>query len=94
MIVCVLGRNRARGRVHSALFIQYATRMRHIVMSFVAPLAPPYFSTSSHKRHDFRKTFIKCKICVAIFSTTFAQNTSKSKKHLARYCHKCENVFM
>ena len=34
-------------RVHVALLIQHATRMRHIVTSYVAPLAPPYFSTFS-----------------------------------------------
>jgi hypothetical protein len=32
---------------------QHATRMHHIVLSFEASLAPPHFSTSSHKRHDF-----------------------------------------
>ena len=41
--------------VHVALLIQHATRMRHIVTSFMDPLAPPYFSTVSRKRHDFRK---------------------------------------
>jgi hypothetical protein len=41
--------------VHVALLIEYAMRIRHIVTSCVAPLAPPYFSTLSHKRRDFRK---------------------------------------
>jgi hypothetical protein len=43
---------RVRGRVHACVgvvsLIQLATRMRHIVTSFVAPLASPYFSTLSH----------------------------------------------
>ena len=44
--------------VHVALLIQHATRMLHIVISFVAPLARPYFSTLSHKQHNFwRKVF-------------------------------------
>ena len=60
---------RARARV--ALFIQHATRMRHIVTSFVAPRSPLYFSTLSHKRCDFRKKVIEHKMCVLIFSTTF-----------------------
>jgi hypothetical protein len=48
---------------HVALFIQHATRMRHIVTSFAVPLAP-YFSTLSHKRHYFRgKNVIKHKMC-------------------------------
>jgi hypothetical protein len=51
--------------VHVALFIEHATRTRCIVTSFVAPLASPYFSTLSHKRHDFRggKKVIEHKIC-------------------------------
>ena len=46
---------RARGRVHVALLIHHATRMRHIVTSFVAPLALQYFWTLSHKRQDFQE---------------------------------------
>ena len=69
--VCVCVRMRSRARVHVALLIQHATRMRHIVTSFVAPLAPPYFSTLSHKRHDFREKVIEHKMCVWIFCTTF-----------------------
>ena len=40
-----------------AFLIQYATRMRHVVMSVscVASLAPLYISTLSHKWNDFRK---------------------------------------
>jgi hypothetical protein len=33
----------ARACVRVGLLIQHATRMRHVVTSFVAPLAPPYF---------------------------------------------------
>ena len=57
--VCVCVGDRAGVRV--ALLIQQATHMRHIVMSFVAPLVPPYFSILSHKRHDFRKKVIEQK---------------------------------
>ena len=46
--------------------------MRHVVTSFVAPLAPPYFSTLSHKRHDFRKKKVtERKMCVFVFCTAF-----------------------
>ena len=55
-----------------ALLIQHVTRMRHIVTSFVASLAPPNFSTLPHKRHDFRKNVTEHKMCVLIFYTTFA----------------------
>jgi hypothetical protein len=57
--------------VHVPLLIQHATRKRHIVMSFVAPLTPPYFSTFCHKRHNFRgKKVNEHKMCVLISSTT------------------------
>jgi hypothetical protein len=52
------------------MFIQQATRMRHIVTSFVAHLAPSHFSTLSHKRRDYRKKVIEHKMCGLMFSTT------------------------
>jgi hypothetical protein len=55
---------------HVALLIQHATRMRHIVTSFVAPLAPPYFLTLSHKRQDIREDVTEYKICVLVFCIT------------------------
>jgi hypothetical protein len=57
--------------VHVALLIQHATRMRYIVTSLVTHLAPPYFSTLSHKWQDFRKKVIEHKMCDLIFYTTF-----------------------
>jgi hypothetical protein len=54
-----------------ALVVQHAKRMRHIVLSSVASLAPPYFSTLSHKRQDLRKKVIEHKIRVLIFTTNF-----------------------
>jgi hypothetical protein len=75
------------------LFIQHATRKRYAVSS-AASLAPPYFSTLSHKRHDFRKKVTEHKMRVLIFSTTFISNISHPKKNSATYCHKCEKSFM
>jgi hypothetical protein len=44
--------------------IQHATRA---ILSSAASLAPPYFSTSSHKRRAFRKSVIEHKACVFYF---------------------------
>jgi hypothetical protein len=51
-----------------ALVIQHAKSMSSSILSSVASLAPSYFSTLSHKRHDFReKKMAEQKICVLIF---------------------------
>jgi len=55
-----------------ALVMQYSMRMRHIVIS-LACLAVRYFSTLSHKRHDFwGEKIIEYRMYVLISSTTFA----------------------
>ena len=64
--VCVCVRACVRACV--ALVIRYV--MRHIVICGLTALQ--YFSTSSHKRHDFRKKkkVTGHKMCVLISSTT------------------------
>ena len=47
-----------------------------------------FFSTLSHKRHDFMEKVTEHKMRVLIFCTTFVRNISHSKKNWARYCHK------
>ena len=51
-------------------------------------LAPPNFSTLSHKRHDFQKRVTTHKMCVLVFSTPPILKSSHSKRNSARYCHK------
>jgi hypothetical protein len=75
------------------LDIQHTTHTRRIILSSVACPALPYFSTVSHKRHDFRKRVTEKETCVLIFSTTFIWNISQSKEDSARY-HKFILVFI
>jgi hypothetical protein len=82
------------GGVCVALFIQRAKRTRRFILSSVTCLALPYFSTLSHKRHEFRKEVIENKMRAFIFSTTAVLNISYSKKNSVRYYHKCTQVFI
>jgi hypothetical protein len=56
-------------RVPVALVIQHPKCMCRIVLSNVAGLALPYFSTLSHKFYDFRKNVFEHKMIVLIFYT-------------------------
>ena len=69
--------------VYVALLIKHATRMRHIVTSFVAPHAPPYFSTLPHKRHDFKKKLLNIK-CAFWFSLQLLPKTFLILRRLQR----------
>jgi hypothetical protein len=59
---------------------RFATRMRHIILSSVASLALPYFSTLSHKWHDFRKKVIEYEMCVLNFLKILSKNVSLTEK--------------
>jgi hypothetical protein len=52
-----------------ALFIQHAKHFRRIVLSSVAGLAVPYFSTLPYKQQEFQKNVYGIKIC--FFSYNF-----------------------
>ena len=57
--------------VSVAFVIQRAQRMRPIILSSVACVAPQYFSALSHERHDLRRKFTENKTCVLISSDSF-----------------------
>jgi hypothetical protein len=58
----------------------------------------PYCLRPSWLHHIFQHYLINCatenKMCVLLFTATFIWSISHSKKNSARYCHKCENVFI
>ena len=56
--------------VSVAVVFQHAVLMLRIELLSVASLAVPNFSTSFHKRNDFRKKIIDHKMGVLIFSTS------------------------
>jgi len=56
------------------------------------PSGSSIFSHISHELHDFLEKVMEYKMCVLIFSTTFVQNISHSKKNSARRYHKLTKV--
>jgi hypothetical protein len=57
----------------SARVLPYVFSMQNAwtLLPFTVSLAPSYFSTLTHKRHDFRKKKLLNIKCVLIFSTAF-----------------------
>ena len=62
--------------------------MRRILVSPVARLVVPDFSTLSHNVHDFRTKSHEFEMRVLVSSTTFVGNISYYRKNSARYYHK------
>jgi hypothetical protein len=74
--------------VSVVLVIQQVMHMCLTVLSSVACLSLPYFSSSSHKGHHYRKKkLLDINECVIIFSTTCVWNIPHSKKNWARYLY-------
>ena len=61
-----------------SLDIQYAKRMRRSISSSVVCLSLSYFSTLSHKRHEFREKVVDHKVRVNFL---YNFETSHSKKN-------------
>ena len=55
--------------------------MRRILLSSVAYLALSYFSTLSHKLHEYGKKVVQHKMGVLILSTMFVCTISNSEKN-------------
>jgi hypothetical protein len=71
-------RGKATGITYSecvsvALGIPYAMRVLRVILSSLTCLAVPYFSTLSHKCHDFRINVTPHKLCVLIICATLSQ---------------------
>ena len=62
------------------------------IFSSVAFPAVKYFSTFSHKRHDFLDKVAEHKRCVLIFSSTFVWSISHCKTNSTRYNKKCTHI--
>jgi len=80
----------------ACLAVPYLSILSHKWHSFhwrVTERTLPYFSILSHKWHSLHWIVTEHKMFVLIFSTTFVQNTSHSKKNWVRYYHTCTYVF-
>jgi hypothetical protein len=75
--------------VFVALIIQHTKHTHRTILSSVAWLALPHFSTLPQSRHDFRENVVDHKTCVLISYTTFVWNISHSKKNWEGYYHRC-----
>jgi hypothetical protein len=71
--------------VSVALVIEQAARMRRIILSLVTCPAVPYFSTLSHKRHDFWKKKLLNIKCVFWFSLQLLSEIFLILRTIERY---------
>ena len=84
--------------VHIVLLIQHETH-HHIVTSFAAPLAPPYFLTLCHKRQDLQKKVTGHKTYILILQKFYLEHFSFSEEfseilssnfYMQSTCYSCQ----
>jgi hypothetical protein len=46
---------------------------RATILASADSMAPPYFSTLTHKRHVFREKVFEHKMCILVFPTAFSE---------------------
>ena len=71
----------------------YHTKLVSRIMPPATYLVLPYFSTSSHKQHDFLKKRLLNVNCVLIFFYNFCLKHFHSRNNSARNDHKCLYVY-
>jgi hypothetical protein len=81
-------------RPRACVCARVAVLIQHVTLRHICHFRLCVFQPLFHKRHKFQKKVTEYKMFVFVFSTTLNQNISHSKMNSARYCHKCENVFM
>jgi hypothetical protein len=74
--------------VSVALGFLHAMRMRRIMLSSTVCLALQYFSTLSHKRHDFREKKLLNTKCVFLYSLKFYLKHFTVRRNIITYVHR------
>ena len=85
---------RACAYVHIALLVQHATRMSHIVTSFVDPLASPYFLTLSHLVRFSEKSYRTKNLCFDLLISHCEEEFSEISLKMWEHLHFKYSLFL
>jgi len=78
----------------SLIYSAWHAHSQYYIVNCGVSVCAIFFSTLSHRRHDFLEKVTENKMCVPISSTTIFWHDPHSKKTSATYYHKCTKVFM